>query len=356
MRIWFWLSIKRWLHHPGFTALLLLIPILMAGIQSLEPEETEKITIGVWAEGDGLDWKTAQELASWDGMFQFVLYSSEEEAREAVETRKAECAYLFPADLQEKLSSGDYRRCITVYTAPSTILEPLTEEIVFSALSSQYDAILLEEYADQEEALGELGETGKKQLRELYETYRTDGSTFQFEYVSLDKYAEKAKMPEGGTESGTGQAGSSVFPVRGMTAVFVFLAAFFAACSIGQDERRGLFAALPAAVRPLCQWAALAAPVALAALSSLAALGAAGEWTETLSELGAMAAYALISATCGEIARRIVRKPQVLAALIPVTALVLLVICPVFFDAGRWIEEAGMIRKILPTAWYLSWF
>ena len=69
-----------------------------------------------------------------------------------------------------------------------------------------------------------------------------------------------------------------------------------------------------------------------------------------------MAAYALISALCGEIAARIVRKPQVLAALIPFMALALLVICPVFFDAGRWIGEVSAVRRVLPPAWYLSWF
>ena len=353
MGIWFWLSIKRWLLHPGFAALLILIPVLMAGIRSLEPEKTEKITIGVWAEGDGLGQETAQELSTRDGMFQFVLYASEDEAIEAVETREAECAYLFPADLQERLAGGDYRRCIAVCTAPSTILEPLTGEIVFAALASRYDGVLLEEYAEQEEAFGELDETGREQHRELYEKYRTDGSTFRFEYASLDEYTGK---PGTGMGAETGQSGDGVFPVRGLTAVFVFLAAFFAACSTGQDEQRGLFAPLPAAVRPLCRWAALAAPVALAALSSLAALRAAGEWTETFFELGAMAAYALISALCGEIAARIVRKPQVLAALIPFMALALLVICPVFFDAGRWIGEVSAVRRVLPPAWYLSWF
>ena len=186
MGIWFWLSIKRWLLHPGFAALLILIPVLMAGIRSLEPEKTEKITIGVWAEGDGLGQETAQELSTRDGMFQFVLYASEDEAIEAVETREAECAYLFPADLQERLAGGDYRRCIAVCTAPLTILEPLTGEIVFAALASRYDGVLLEEYAEQEEAFGELDETGREQLRELYRPQWEQAKTIAQQHAYQD--------------------------------------------------------------------------------------------------------------------------------------------------------------------------
>ena len=352
--IWFWMSGKRWLRHPGFAALLVLIPLLTVGVCSLEPEKTERIAVGVWAEGTGLEQEVAQELASWDGMFEFVLCETEKEAREAVETKRVECAYLLPSNLQQRLDSRDFRRCITVYTAPSTVLEPLTGEIVYAALASCYDQILLERYAEQEAAFETISEREKAQLSDLYETYQTDGSTFRFEYASLDQWDGMEKEEGLGLREAT--EASRIFPARGLTAVLLFLCAFFSAWGISRDEARGLFALLPAPARYLCPAAALAAPVALAGLSCLAALAAAGEWTGWVPEISAMAKYAFLSAVYAEIGRRMVRKPQALAAAIPFLALGLFLVCPVFFDAGRWIGAIRAVRSFLPPAWYLSWF
>ncbi len=361
MATWFWLSAKRWLKHPGFAAALILLPFLMAGVRSLEPEEREGIAIGLWPEGEGLGMEIAQELVSGEGMFEFILYASEEEARQAVERKEAECAYLFPEDLEERLKTGDYRRCITVYKAPSTILDPIAGEVVYSALASRYDGILLQQYADEEEAFGELDESDGQELAELYQKYRTDGSTFRFEYAELKDYEKReegqGKGPEENQEENQkAGSGGKVFPVRGLGAVIIFLAAFFSACTLGEDEKKGLFLALPFRERPLCKWAALMAPLVLTALSVWIALWAAGEWEGLWKETATMAAYVLVCGIYGFAAKELVKDTRILAAFLPVLAAALLVICPVFADAGMWFDGVNAIRKFLPAAWYLGWF
>ncbi len=54
----------------------------------------------------------------------------------------------------------------------------------------------------------------------------------------------------------------SVFPVRGLMAVYVFTTGLYGAVTLCGDERRGLFLPLPGRIGGACRFASLAAPVA----------------------------------------------------------------------------------------------
>ncbi len=363
MRIWFFLSVKRWLHHKGFAAVLLAMPAVLWGIQRMEPKETEKIQIGVASEDQGLGAEIAESLSQADseGMFEFVLYPEEEKLKEAVSARKAECAYLFPEDLEQKLREGNSRRSITVYTAPSTVLEPLAGEVVFAALAARYNGIILQDYI---EAQAEETDSGKKETapgREetlfWYHTYLENGSTFRFEYQVLEgeELSDPVRDIEEAEETGT-LTKKQIFPVRGLIGIFVFLSAFFSACSLKEDEKKGLFFPLPFYERLLCKGAALAAPVFLSVCAGLISLFAAGDFQGIGLEIGALAACGFFSVMYGAAVSIAVPKAEVLAMMIPALALGLLLVCPVFIDAGKWFDFVGSIQKILPPAWYLKMF
>ncbi|MCI8830053.1 MAG: hypothetical protein HFG43_03585 [Lachnospiraceae bacterium] len=363
MWIWFFLSVKRWLRHKGFAAVLLAMPVVLWGIQKMEPEETEKIRIGVSAKDQGLGAEIAGSLSQADteGMFEFVLYQKEEELKEAVAARKVECAYLFPEDLEQKLREGNSRRSIIVYTAPSTVLEPLAGEVVFSALASRYNGIILQDYMEaQTEEMGqEKGETAPDREEALfwYHTYLENGSTFRFEYQVL----EEERIPgsvldaEGRQEAGT-LTKKQVFPVRGLIGIFVFLSAFFSACNLKEDEKKGLFFPLPFYERLFCKGAALAAPVFLAVCAGLISLFAVGDFQGIWLETGALAACGFFSVLYGAAVSMAVPRGEALAMIIPALALSLLLVCPVFIDAGKWFDFIGNLQKILPPAWYLKMF
>ena len=56
--------------------------------------------------GSGLGREVAEEsylgMGTEGSMFEFVLYHTEEELKQAVRARQAECAYLFPEGFEEK--------------------------------------------------------------------------------------------------------------------------------------------------------------------------------------------------------------------------------------------------------------
>ena len=77
-----------------------------------------------------------------------------------------------------------------------------------------------------------------------------------------------------------------VFPVRGLTAVFLFIMGLAAAVMAGEDAERGLYAAVRSRERWLLQTAEIAAVVFLASISAYAALLASGNGAEPLLEAG----------------------------------------------------------------------
>lgn len=267
-------------------------------------------------------------------------------------TGRAECAYLFPERLKERLDEGRYTRAVRVLVSPSTVAEKIISEKIFSELFEVYGRELLADYGKNGAAFQtvmarcqttEAREKACSVLMELYEKYRSNGSTFTFDYQTL----------QGGTALQTG-AMKVVFPVRGLTAVFLFIMGLSAAVMAGEDAERGLYAAVRSRERWLLQTAEIAAFVFLASISAYAALLASGNGAEPLLEAGKLLFYLVFVTIYAFGCLAVCRKPGFLAALIPVFILASLLLCPIFFDASLFLPGAAGVRKLLPPWWYLS--
>lgn len=82
--------------------------------------------------------------------FFFYPCGTEEEAKKAVMTGRAECAYLFPERLKERLDEGHYTRAVRVLVSPSTVAEKIISEKIFSELFEVYGRELLADYGKME--------------------------------------------------------------------------------------------------------------------------------------------------------------------------------------------------------------
>ena len=126
--------------------------------------------------------------------------------------RKAECGYLIPENLEQKINSGRFKRSITVFSAPSTVTASLSTEVVFSELAAIRNKDILEDYVEQGAAFDALGAAGSPERKkasgqagDLYKERMEDGSTFRFEYVYT--------YSPGQTGNGSGETGHrSPFP------------------------------------------------------------------------------------------------------------------------------------------------
>ncbi len=368
---WFFLSCKRYLKRLPFVLLFLALPLGAFAVSRAGGEEDDRIRIALCAEdSQGLAARAAKDLTgpsdARGDMFVFYTCADEEAVRAEVASRRAECGYVFYKGLEEKLAAGEYRRTIGVYTAPSTVTASLASETVFAALIRHYDRSLLQEYVMDGQAFDGLGEAGSaarqeasRQAGALYDKWISNGSTFHFVYEE----AGREERDHRGTQKKSsdavfagGASGGSLFPLRGLVAVYVFVAGLYSAVSLGEDERRGLFYPLEPKNRLACRAAVLAAPLALAAVSGLAALAAGGIWESALREIGAMAVYGAAVGAAVWILKRILRRPQVLLCTIPFFVIGSLVFCPVFIDGGKYVEGIDAVGKFFLPYYYLRFF
>ena len=216
----FGMTLRRALYRPVFLLFLLIFPLGMGVLHQVEKRDS-----------GGSRWRSAREWMrgirrlqkDWNRKravhFFFYPCGTEEEAKKAVMTGRAECAYLFPERLKERLDEGALYPCgpragVAVHGGRKIISEK-----IFSELFEVYGRELLADYGKNGAAFQtvmarcqttEAREKACGVLMELYEKYRSNGSTFTFDYQTL----------QGGTALQTG-AMKVVFPVRGLTAVFL---------------------------------------------------------------------------------------------------------------------------------------
>lgn len=372
--IWFFLSCKRYLHRWSFLIILLLLPFGAFLIRESQKEEASEIRIAVCITQEGapndtfgketqetgaLEERLLEVLVSrepGEGLFRFYRCENEQQVKDEVSSRRAECGYVIPADLQKQLDRRKFKRCIRVYSAPSTIAAELSSEVVFAAMIELHDRELFAEYMKE---MLDTAETGEKDdtsgtilapaqddILEAYDKWKENGSTFHFTYESLDR--------QGQTDAQLFAA--SVFPVRGIVAVYLFVTGLYSAAISLADERKHLFLAIPSGSRTWCRLAAMAAPVFLAGISGLAALVAGNIGWRGGRELAALAGYGAAVVIVSWAVRLICRREALICCLIPFFLVGSLVFCPVFLDIGKYIPQFRMLGKFFLPWYYLKLF
>lgn len=338
--VWFVLSCKRQMKKTAFLVVLLCIPFLLAGVSRMGNKGGGGISIALYA-GEELERDVAEALVELPGAFSFYICETAEEVKHDVETGKAECGYVFPADLREKLHKGKYRRSIDMWSSPATVLDSMAEEVVFSVLMETYGPEILDDYAREKS-------WDEERIQELFQKYVTNGSTFSFRYESEgSKEAEENSL-------------SMTFPARGIGAVFLFITGIFAVSSMAEDEKKGLFLCIPYGKKWWYTFLGTMAPVALGAVSVLISLYLTGAALTGVSgfvkETGAMAVYTAAIAAFACLLKRLVGRGEILAGTVPFFMIGSLALCPVFIDAGAWIPQLGLLGRAFLPYYYLSFF
>lgn len=343
--LWFWFSCKRQLRRSVYLLLLMLLPFTLLWLSKAGQTENEGIAVALYTEEGGLGQMVADSLLKDSGMFRFYLCGSRQELEEDVASRRAECGYVFLHGLLEKLYRGTFRRTIEVLTAPSTVADKLSSEVVFSRLYEVYGRMLLKEYVTGDGLFKEQErEEAWQEIEDLYEQLYQDGSTFSFEYQTETSRRILAD-----------QSSRAVFPVRGMAAVYVFVTGLFSAVSLCTDEKNGLYAPVPYFLKRWCSLASMSAPVFLSSVSGLAAIWITGNF-KGIRELLIMSGYVLAVVLVSYLLKCFIRNPAALCSLIPFFIIGSLVFCPVFFDLSTWIPALKTLGGAFLPQYYLMWF
>lgn len=109
----FGMTLRRALYRPVFLLFLLIFPLGMGALHQVEKRDSGRIAVALCPGTDAWNQALAERLKSEESSsFFFYPCGTEEEAKKAVMTGRAECAYLFPERLKERLDEGQDRKSV----------------------------------------------------------------------------------------------------------------------------------------------------------------------------------------------------------------------------------------------------
>lgn len=325
---WIGLLWKRLYKKLTFVLLLVLIPALVFGYGQTTQEESGLVTVALASRVDPVEPLTQ---AVWDDLLQsqivrYIVCDSPEEARELVLNGQADTAWIFEADIERGIYDFVARRSrnqafITVLEPENRVALKLVRELLSGVMFPHCAKTVYLSYI--RENAPELDHLSDQQLMEYYDNAMFDDELFIFSDMD-GNVQEPVEEP----------TSYLLTPVRGMLGVVAVLAGLATAMYYIRDEKSGTFAWVPLGRRGIvelgCQLISLVNVVAVA-LISLALTGQTGHLGR---ELLVAVLYSLCVAGFAMAVRRISGGIRGLGMATPLLVVVMLAVCPVFFDLG----------------------
>ncbi len=232
--IWIGLLARRLLRQPAYIGLLLLIPVAGGAVGLLERSAGGGAVVAVCAEQGS--WSSdivasLQEQAA-DSVLCFTFCEDREQAKELVLLEEADCGFVIPADIEERVLQGEYEQCIAVYETAASSITGMAKERIAGVLFRLYSEYRYAAYMEQTapEAVG--------YAMEAYAEHLSDESTFDFRYFYHDPDSQNIADTGDGNDT---IVKAAVFPVKGVFAVLIFVAGMCGMLEYEKDKKEKRF-------------------------------------------------------------------------------------------------------------------
>lgn len=331
--LWLWMLTKRLYKKPLFALILLALPLTTLLYREAVKEPGGAVTVALTQEAaDPLATRMIGSLPGSSQLVRWLPCENTEEGLRLLRSGKADALWVFPQGLAEKIAAftedPDSGGFITVYERQDSIALALCRErlssLVYPELARQvYLAYLRQEFP----ALS--GLTDEKLLSYYEET------AFREDLFTLDP-----------GETGVEAPSLLLSPLRGLLAVLTQLCALAAAMLYLEDRKKGTFAWVRRPWRWVPEIACQLVSVLQIALVSGVCLALCGLTGSFFRELALTGLYGLCCCGFAMVLRRLIPRVGALAVLTPVLCVAMLVLCPVFFNAGP-------LQWLFPMGWYL---
>ena len=336
--LWYGLLSKRLLRRPGYLAVLLLIPLFALALALFSRQESGVVTVALCLEepADAAARTTAERLLNAESILRCSAYPDPEAAREAVRSGQADAAWILPADLEKRLdffarygSGGS----ITVVEREENVFLMLAREKLYAALYPELSFSVFRNFLVNELGADALPEEA---LRGAYAGRFTAEELIRFTYV------DGSEIEPGGRYL--------TAPMRGILALLLLLCDLASGMYCYREEREESFVWLSRPKRRLLPLLCHLTAMVPAALAVLAALYLSGLWMGLGREAVMMLLYLPCCVLFCEVLRCLSPREEHYGALIPILAVAVLVLCPVFVD----LQLPLPFRALLPTSYYLK--
>ena len=343
MSKWFLLLNKRLYKKLTFILIMLLIPVLAFGYGFLAKEDSGVMTIALSQEGnDPLASQIIADLKRDTNLINFVLCDTSEAAKKMINDGKADAAWIFADDLENQIYRFVRRPSrstafVEIVEQESTIPMKLAREKLSGSVFSHCSRAFYLTYIRKN--VPEMREVPDADILRYYDEFTMDVNLFEFAYLEGEGGAEDAE-----------NANYLLTPVRGLLAVVIVLGGLAAAMYYVHDDHCGTYSLVPHGKRCLVEFACQMIAVANLSLVVLLSLRFTGLTVDLGREVLLSLLYAVMTALFCMAVRRILSSISAIGTALSLLVVVMLVLCPVFFDLGR----LRSFQYLLPPTYYIN--
>ena len=338
---WFWMLSKRLYKKPSFLVILAVIPLCALALTFAAQQQSGflKIVLAQEDPHDPLSSQVIQTLTEEHSLIQFVLADSPEAALKTVTTGSADCAWIFPEDMQGRID-----RFVAKKSADAAVVRMVERErTVFSRIAQEKLSSLMYKYCTQAEYLRyarveaeQLAHVSEEQLLETYESIALTEDLFTFENALGD--------------TNTASSNYMTAPIRGILAVLICLCGAAAAAYYLQDQALGTFSLVKEHLRPLVAFGCMLIAIIHVAVIAFATLWLTGMLAGLGWDLLSMVLFSLCCAGFWLLMIQLFPSAKALCATVPILVLIMVAFCPVFFH----LPTLDPVGQLLPPTYYIA--
>lgn len=341
---WCYMLTKRLYKKPGYVFLLLLIPVVV-GIYSVTAQEDSGIMTIVVAQEDENDSFSAELVDSFidsSPIILFVKADSCEKAVELVSMQKADAAWIFPADIEQRLhgflqSENGSEALVRVVVRENTIPIMLANEKLSGTMFQYCARMYYLQYLRQNAEY--LSEVTDEEILSYYDSAVIGEQLFS--YYNINGVEQKTEDMS---------ANYLLTPVRGILGVLIVLCGMGTALFYMEDDAAGVFSWLHIKRKPFVEFGyqlISAMNISFVALVSLAVSGLA---ESLIIEIPAMLLFCICSASFGQLLRTLFGNQKILAIFLPLLVVVMIAVCPVFYD----LAALRYLQLLFPPTYFVN--
>lgn len=340
---WFWLLNKRLYKKAVFIVILIIIPTLVLFLGLVAKQESGFVQIAL-CEQDGAHSMSAaicEELQGSSELIMFTTCSSAQDAKRMVQTGTADAAWIFCKNFQEKIqefsrlnSSRD--PVITVVEREQTIPLRLSHEKLTSTLYGYCSRALYLDFIRTN--LEQLSSVSEQELMDDYDAFITDENLFALETLDASLSGDELTS-----------TGYLLAPIRGLLSVMVMLCGLAAALFYMQDEKRGTFSWVPDSKKPYVAFGCQSIAGLNVSVVMLVSLYASGLSISLTREVIVLLLFVISCTLFCMLLQQLTGSIPVLCSLVPLLAVVMIAVCPIFFD----FKSLAWLQLIFPPTYYI---
>ena len=340
---WYFALTKRLLKKPSFLFTLLLIPLIAFSMNLVSKQDSGIITVAVAGKdkNDSIYTEILSELLSDNSSMLFYEAESPEDAKKALRNGKANSAWIFEDNLEERISryvektKGNH--LVEVYLVKDTVLYQLSREKLYSYLYKNLSYDVLVDFMDDQNF--ELESANEQTYRELFDKEKASLSNSIIEFV-----------PYGAPEKKIQNLSYVTSPLKGLLAAALLICCLAAMMYSLQDEANGKYSMFAYNRRLAIHFIACLAAALFVSVTVFAARIILNDVYNIWIELVSSILYVIMVTGFCTLVGVVCKSPVRMCLVLPLIIVAVLAVCPIFVNTKGFM----VIKLILPTYYYIQ--